>query len=464
MVTAPARAVCIVEIRRSAGLAPSGHPVVPLGWPTPEPTGAPHPRLSTRPGSQTGWGCGHGGPRERHTSCNDQTGSVKPAALAGGHGRPPWPRHGPEWGQVAAGAGGRGRGARQSGGRSGRTPAAPARRLCPGSAGSPGARAPRRPGGCRGGAAPHRPSCRSSHLLPRPLPWPGESRTPRGVGRPRGAGAATTAPLGPRAARAAVPTAAGAWGLAPRRGPPRPTRGQAGGPLLCKAGGQTTRHTAWGPPRVTGGPPRGARARGRVPPSPPTRTWRVGAITVHPQDGERSSRFLAAASLRSPALRARRTADHASRCRGSRGTSPRQARAQARRGAAASIRPGHPGCAAPSKPRAVARLPSPAAPQARPRTSSAAAAGWPGKIGPGGSGQEPSHAVPCPGRQGPPGGGPWARRWFRPRQPRESPVLEGQPGLDGSTVRGRRLVSGMGAGRRGGGGWGSPVSGLPNPP
>jgi len=284
-----------------------------------------------------------------------------------------------------------------------------------------------------------------AHAAPAPLrlpPWGLEQRGPRSPPR-----------LGP-----------GAWGLAPRRGPPRPTRGQAGGPLLCKAGGQTTRHTAWGPPRVTGGPPRGARARGRGPPSPPTRTWRVGAITVHPQDGERSSRFLAAASLRSPALRARRTADHASRCRGSRGTSPRQARAQARRGAAASIRPGHPGCAAPSKPRAVARLPSPAAPQARPRTSSAAAAGWPGKIGPGGSGQEPSHAVPCPGRQGPPGGGPWARRWFRPRQPRESPVLEGQPGLDGSTVRGRRLVSGMGAGRRGGGGWGSPVSGLPNPP
>jgi hypothetical protein len=73
MVTDPSRAVCIVYISRSAVLEPYFPPVVQLVSPTPEHPLGTHPRISTRTVSQTVWDCGHGGTRESHTSCNDQT-------------------------------------------------------------------------------------------------------------------------------------------------------------------------------------------------------------------------------------------------------------------------------------------------------------------------------------------------------------------------------------------------------
>src|SRR5262245_4152192 len=62
------------------------------------------------------------------------------------------------------------------------------------------------------------------------------------------------------------------------------------------------------------GTTRCAIARVRLPSSTPTRRLLLGAMAVHPQEGERSRRLLAASSLLSPALNARSTAYTSSSC------------------------------------------------------------------------------------------------------------------------------------------------------
>jgi hypothetical protein len=124
----------------------------------------------------------------------------------------------------------------------------------------------------------------------------------------------------------------------------------------------------------------------------------------------------------------------------------------------ASPHPGPPGLASTSKPRAGARIPRPAAHHAKTWTSSATAVGWPWTLGPGVSTQSPGPEGQGNGRQGPPRGGPGARRWPSPRPPRASPAACGPKGLEGSIARGRRCVGGLGAGGTRGGAWGDAVS------
>jgi len=210
----------------------------------------------------------------------------------------------------------------------------------------------------------------------------------------------------------------------------------------------------WG----TGCPTRCALARVRLPPSTPTSPFLVGSLAVHTQQGERSRRVIASASLMAPALRARSTAYTAASWSCSTCRSHRKEAEQARSGSATATSQCRPVCASTSQTRAVARRPRPAAQHATTRTISSTAACLPWKSVPGVSRKSPFQAGQWNWRQGPPLGGPLARRCPSPSPPREAPSLCGHKCLEVSTSRGRRWVGAMGAGGTAEGALGDAVS------
>ena len=295
---------------------------------------------------------------------------------------------------------------------------------------------------------------------------PAGGRTPRSAAPPRCASADTMARSGRSAARpgAATVVRPRAFGLTPGRGHPGATRRQDGWPLLFAPVGPPQRDARQRPPLGALRAPRWALTRVRLPTATTKKRWRVGSSAVHPQYGARSRRRIASASLRSPALRARSTVDHASSGRCATWRAPRPYADKARRCSAASRRQVRTVFTSTAKPRAVARSPRPAAPHAKTGTISSTAACWPWTSVPWVSTKAPGHDGQYHCRQGPPRGGPVARRWPRPRPPQSSPSRCGQQCLEGSTARGRQFVEGMGPGRTGGGAWGGAVSRSPRAP
>ena len=235
--------------------------------------------------------------------------------------------------------------------------------------------------------------------------------------------------------------------LAPRRLSPGATGRHEGGPGSGGAGAHQARPPARRPQRralVPHGLGPGPRA---LPPGPRRRRVRWGARAVHTPGGERERRTTASASLPAPARPARRPAERASSGLGLLCPARRTEAEKAWRGSGPSPSQGRSVGGAISQPRAVPRLPRPAATHAIPRPLRSGAARLPGQRGPGGAATSPWHAPPGRCRQAFPPGGPVARLVPRPRPPREAHPGAGQQCVGVSPGRWRP----RGPGRPGGG-------------
>jgi hypothetical protein len=385
------QAVCVVYSRRSSVFQASVLDLLPPGGPERTHTCLP-------------WSHAHGPgplltPQEAAATAAPATGALHVASSPGRSIRPPalastaataWRRPGRGWARASARADGNGSGADSNGGRRGTTPVETARRPRPGPAWGPAV--PRRlPAGADHGAvARQRPDGSAGHTSPAPaspLPW---CPTPRGVSHPRGADAGTTAPPGQSPAGAGAPSGGGAALLWRRAGwRPGPAGGRQAVRDALKPSGNQSGTPSGAPPGAPCGPTRCARARGRGPSAGATSRWRAGARAVPPPGRDRAQRGRALAARLAPCVTPRRTADSASRCRWRTGPSPRPGAAHAWRGAAAAPHHCRAVGGATAPPRAVARLPKPAARPISPRTRSATARRWPGKRVPGVSSKAP---------------------------------------------------------------------------
>ena len=331
----------------------------------------------------------------------------------------------------------------------------------PGTVPMAGARPPQADTVWRGAAAsPPPPDADAACAAPQPPGWSARRRRPRlapprlACRRRRGASprpcaaAACFCRPARRAARAVACTAAWGQALCPGAAAavPRGHRAPRG-----RAGQWGCRRSPSGAPRPAPPAACSGAARpgptGAAPPGPRRRRWRWGARAVHTPGGERERRATASASLTAPARPARRPAERASSGLGLLCPARRTEAEKAWRGAGPSPSQGRSVGGAISQPRAVPRLPRPAATHAIPRPLRSGAARLPGQRGPGGAATSPWHAPPGRCRQAFPPGGPVARLVPRPRPPREAHPGAGQQCVGVSPGRWRP----RGPGRPGGG-------------